>query len=497
MEDRALSCFEEIRKLEEQIKALDQEHFEDAATIRRFYNNPVTRGNAYGVQDRDEHDRLVSRVPRLELKLDRLKEELEAALEELKEAVCKRQSECFTKAQNSDESLLWNRGKLVLIGQAAAGKTALVRAIMGLDFKEDLEATAGAEFTEAKAVSGRPWIEAEKQSFELELLLRIVPKYKPRRSLRRAIKFSGIIASQGYDLAHNYQEMEELKGDLNGISVSIWDFGGHKYFHSLQHLLLTGLGVYLVVFDISQIVSGDTRDTLDQIEFWLKSLKFHAPCAPFLLVGTRLGGITADNRHWATVDTLQEQVLGLDASLKAGLVTNDTSPLFLVDNELGNGVEHLRLAIMDTTRKQDFFTQTVSCKWMKCLDFILENGPHLEVERLQRYMRENQIEAEAEELANMLNIFHSYGLILYYSSNCVLSELIVSNPEWIVESVKKAIIYPQAYVGYRAKLKASLLGSDLTTLRKSGFASRALLESLWNNEKTEYFCCSSCTSFCF
>ena len=58
-------------------------------------------------------------------------------------------------------------------------------------------------------------------------------------------------------------------------------------FYSLHHIFLTRYGIYLVVFDMRKILSKEeSRNAKEYLEFWLKSIKAHAPNAKFILVGT-------------------------------------------------------------------------------------------------------------------------------------------------------------------------------------------------------------------
>ena len=91
---------------------------------------------------------------------------------------------------------------------------------------------------------------------------------------------------------------------LNSPSLTVWDFGGQKIFHSVHSLFLTKNGVYLAVFNVVKLNENPEQE-LDTLRFWLDSLALHAPKAPIFLVGTR-----AEEVH-------QDTFKAIDANLRA------------------------------------------------------------------------------------------------------------------------------------------------------------------------------------
>jgi len=85
------------------------------------------------------------------------------------------------------------------------------------------------------------------------------------------------------------------------ISLIIWDYGGQEVFHVLHHLFLTEKGIYVVVFDIREIIGRDkfkdklsekefkmmdsVEGSIETVRFWLESIRLHAPKAEIALVG--------------------------------------------------------------------------------------------------------------------------------------------------------------------------------------------------------------------
>ena len=64
------------------------------------------------------------------------------------------------------------------------------------------------------------------------------------------------------------------------------DYGGQKVFYSLHHLFLTKNGVYLLIFDLRQVLDSDAENAFAYLSFWLNVVWLHAPNTPVLLVGT-------------------------------------------------------------------------------------------------------------------------------------------------------------------------------------------------------------------
>lgn len=101
------------------------------------------------------------------------------------------------------------------------------------------------------------------------------------------------IALKANEVAKRFNEdmfIAQENSEGGGIRMSVWDYGGQTVFYSLHHLFLTQYGVFLVVFKLSEVLP-------EYLEFWLKSIRLHAPEAPVLLAGTCMDAIGMIQPH--------------------------------------------------------------------------------------------------------------------------------------------------------------------------------------------------------
>ena len=139
------------------------------------------------------------------------------------------------------------------------------------------------------------------------------------------------------------------------LMIDVWDYGGQRVFYSLHHVLLSREAVYILVFNMAQIMAqikdlktttlvtvdvvadGDEdylndMDSLGYISFWLQSLQQHAPKSKVVLVGTHWNEVFLPCDHKIISDYLFKYFKA--KCLTAQIQTNTEHRLFFfpVDN---------------------------------------------------------------------------------------------------------------------------------------------------------------------
>ena len=107
---------------------------------------------------------------------------------------------------------------------------------------------------------------------------------------------ANIEKNEKHEEEEKYELREEIinkyvndEGIENKITMSIWDLDGQKVFYTLHHLFLTKFAVYLVVFDMRELINTNTQqvnESLDYIQHWLQSIHMHSRGAPIFIIGT-------------------------------------------------------------------------------------------------------------------------------------------------------------------------------------------------------------------
>ena len=234
---------------------------------------------------------------------------------------------------------------------------------------------------------------------------------------------------------------------LDQIVFSIWDYGGQKVFYTLHHIFLTRCGVYLCVFDMQEFqVEGAKALRLKYLEFWLSSIRIHANGAPVLLVGTHKD-IVSDAREIMAIDNEVRRTF-IDKGLLTNVVRNKTQGLwfFPINNRDAADVtiQLLREAIDKAVRSDvnSYIWNEIPIQWMKMLDDLLDPS--------QDHDRELVSVADVEkrgikhgipaaEIQTMLKLFHSLGVVLFWSDIPELEKMIVINPQWLIDAITKVV----------------------------------------------------------
>ena len=264
-------------------------------------------------------------------------------------------------------------------------------------------------------------------------------------------------------------------------------------FYSLHHIFLTRYGIYLVVFDMRKILSKEeSRNAKEYLEFWLKSIKAHAPNAKFILVGTH-HDIIQSNKDLDSIDDVLSEELSIE-QYQNNLVFNETTgrfffPLNNASSDL-NRASALRIAIESTMRDEKYIKELVSLCWIKSMDDMraLKHKVNLDFEtEIIPIANKNQI-FEREEIVEMLSLFHRLGIFVFVSMSPTLSSRVITQPKWLLENLTKLIRDPSMHVSKEelAKLKSSFLNKDFKRMLSTGEVSQKLINKLLPANDLEY-----------
>ena len=392
----------------------------------------------------------------------------------------------------------------MVVGQARVGKTATVRTLMGRDFVEDLDSTVGVKLSHAKTTKqGLSWRQAEEEIKHGHAVTAAATLVSGRECVdeeaagppRRRSAFKEVVATSE-DGSHALDEVDRVKilgsFDLevfpeevndNSISFTVWDFSGQTVFYSLHQLFLTSYGVYLVVFNCLDFLEAPTK-ALEFVTSWLSSVRIHAAAAPVILVGTHIDRLD-DEGELGKVD---RELVAVTKNFPQ-VVMNKTAGLqyFPLSNADGKGVKILCESIESTSRGQEFLQLKVPLKWLRCLDAMMKNN----VSWISREL----VEVEAQklgirgvaELDDMLSLFHELGVIVHLTVTSVLDNIVVFNPQWLLDEISKLIRDPKAHPYKREEVDSLGLTEDWKRLEAEAICTFDYLHFLWGFEQVGFF----------
>ena len=335
----------------------------------------------------------------------------------------------------------WNRSKVVIVGEGRAGKTALCNSLMGKRF-EDTESTAGltqltCDVRRAAANSDGRWVEHTKPVREFEAgLAELVRNMESSKSAGREP------TNQGND--HHSETSSESEGDapliatvdkdeqpdaltniagsvfetrvesnkakvdnsapmikayvtlvmksLEEVTVrdadlilSLFDFGGQSVFNIIHHLFLTSYGVYVVVFNMVDILDNNKREqSLSEMSFWINSIVMHTQdevngkIAPVFLVGTHKDHVNEAASFDQIFQIIEERfhyhAVWPHIQEYKNSTANYSLCFFPVNNKKGlsdNIVTDLMSTIENVVKEVEYVKEPRPLTWLKALDELM------------------------------------------------------------------------------------------------------------------------------
>ncbi|GBG32387.1 F-box/WD repeat-containing protein 7 [Hondaea fermentalgiana] len=418
---------------------------------------------------------------------------------------------------NGDPAEL-GRCKLMLIGQAAAGKTSTVRSLLGMAPEKEHISTVGVELTCTDAESWKVSKDFdsgfERQACRVAALRMAVEEpsrwqtsiagmwMRITRFVTSMIGGTGTLATASSgsrteeqvelvpeaEVAQqfDYDEIENMAGETqsgNKIYFRIWDYAGQEVFYALHHIFLTREGgVYMLVFDMKQLLD-EREKALEYLTFWLNSVKLHAPEAPVLLVGTHYDEASFDLH-------MVEKILidNMSVHKNEQIIPNSTSSLsfFPIDNmsDDPDRAWHLRTAVEKTASRLEPISRKISLRWLKVLDDLLKlDCNYVPFATAQEIATKYHAGDQTDEL---LSFFHELGMLVHLRATDTLYDKIVLKPQWLLDKLSKVIADEIHVKHYYRDLPNARLKTDFGELRNRGIATRSLLEHLWENEQVAY-----------
>jgi GTPase SAR1 family protein len=285
-------------------------------------------------------------------------------------------------------------------------------------------------------------------------------------------------------------------GDEKGkIALSIWDLGGQDVFYALHHLYLTRYGVYLCIFDMRAMTSSDEKvraESMNYTNFWLRSIQMHAPGAPVFLIGTFKDVVPSLEKH-EEIDAIFARSLK-PLKLCPTLVLNEQDNLAFwpIDNTKGGADEvivRLRTAILESVGKMDFISMKIPLAWTMMLDKMMATKKRNITMREVIDIAEHQCGiTNRAHVTGMLRLFHELGMLLYFEKTAELREIVVLDPQWLVDAITMVIRDFKLHPYLDKKLQSDLrhkYADEFQQLVDNAITSVGLLHRLWKGEDSE------------
>ena len=434
----------------------------------------------------------------------------------------------------------------MVVGQGRAGKTSTVRRLLGRGFDEKEASTLGVQTEQqfsvdlSRTVNGFVEVDPEKEDFVRRQVGKVArSRYhnngKPmhEKGQTQALKLPafheeiaqeqrvaqatyeertesvvGSLSSQlrdnresaqskslsdseeekEVDLARRYSESifgTIMQGEEETtVQLTIWDYGGQRVFYALHHLFLTEFGVYMLVFDMREVLNQEDK-AVEYLQFWLRSIALHAPSAPIVLVGTYADKVTTKS-EWKHINEVLEDRVHVVKKHNRQLVANEENGLafFPVDNWNGVGLVDVQESILVALNDREFMSYPVPLSWLSCLDQLVRKEirtvDYLSVAEVGAVARKHGV--KVSEVRLMLSFFHEIGSLFYFQRSNDLRNMVILNPQWLVDALTCLIFDNDVHAGSVWEVRRSLRPDEKLFLTR-GILSRRLRQAKWNAKK--------------
>uniref|UniRef100_A0A7S3PEE6 Roc domain-containing protein n=1 Tax=Aplanochytrium stocchinoi TaxID=215587 RepID=A0A7S3PEE6_9STRA len=405
----------------------------------------------------------------------------------------------------------WNRSKVFLIGEEASGKSATIQSLNGKSFDKDWEPYSyhpeydRFEF-ETSADQSR-WKQTRKHGrlhhttrFAAKLAVDKLkcggfqhepePDSEDMHTSLSAIEKSDTLLDAHIDSAlSEYEGVSVFRNHHNnGITFSVFEYNENRnLIHKFHRLFFTTFGTYLIVFDMQKVLQK-VKGAIEYLKFWFESIRFHAPEASIVFVGTFHDIVNSRGDLETISETLFCEVLS--SQLFPFVAQNDCLWFYPVDNPNGLGLGDLHEVVLKTITIYGHSRKIVSIRWLHCLDELLNaasiGAPCLTLRDVTKCASMFGINSLAE-ISAMLNLFHEFGFVIYSTSTEALRRLVVLNPQFLVDSLNRVIV-DCANMSQEAidRIEKMGLKNDVEKLCQTGLATYDLLECIWGKDHVDY-----------
>jgi GTPase SAR1 family protein len=231
--------------------------------------------------------------------------------------------------------------------------------------------------------------------------------------------------------------------------ISIYDYGGQEVFNAIHPYFLTKYGLYVVVFDMRQLVRSaeekEKEECLKNLRFWLNSVSLHSydegrgEIAPIILVGTRKDIVSSLEDH-EEISKVLSSTFGKHScwnflvSNRHGLGKkgNTTFCYFPVSNKLRYDedatLRELIRVMESAIASSHFMLKKLPLIWLKVMDKMkegAEEGGYLKYEKVMTIAKECGMSEKS--IPYLLKFMHEMGLAMWHEE-ASLREVIIMDP---------------------------------------------------------------------
>ena len=310
--------------------------------------------------------------------------------------------------------------------------------------------------------------------------------------------YVGNISRMNYSTLSQLIDLENssqiVKDDVPHL-INVWDLGGQDEFLTTHHIFINPEATTLIVMDLSKSLDSHLRTDVtgsrslktpvDVLHYWLHSIHMQASVKQVqpsvALVLTHRDLIYGNDVDQYVERYIHDILKSLQGKEYASTILRDN--IHVVDNKNGNKSEFsmIRGQLIDMISQQKSWGQERPVRWLKLEADILNKAK----EESTNYLFHVIIKGMAlsygigdNELEAFLQFHHTMGDFLYFSEP-LLRDIVITNPQWLVDRFK-ALITAHEFLDKR-NLKPTM-HQEL----KQGMVGEETLKTIWAGDDVRF-----------
>ena len=267
------------------------------------------------------------------------------------------------------------------------------------------------------------------------------------------------------------------------VLIHIWDCGGQPVFLDVIPLFLTSRSVFLLLFNAAEDLNGklrlvtrcegeiiheeqQSRSQIDLLSQWMAAIHAQAqggvaiasqdsnsactelPTHPKIIpVGTHGDQLASKS---SDPEKMKKQILKQLNDVYQGKAFYDLfldGPGVIVDNKTAGkgekedpGFQQIRNSIRELAQSK--LTVSTPINWVLFRKIFQEASDRMKkpIFKMQECLAiANECDIQVNSLPSVLNFYHQYGVLLYYGTVSSFREVVIANPQWLVDQFGKLL----------------------------------------------------------
>ena len=269
---------------------------------------------------------------------------------------------------------------------------------------------------------------------------------------------------------------ESKDEDEDKVFFTLWDFGGQSVYYATHPIFLTGIAIYLLVYDLSKdpesiadpierqgvfkrtVDSYCKKTNQDYLHFWLSSVsglerqtivdsestsseKLPKKLPPVIFVGTHadIAGEAAEDIAGKVYESLEAKPYGKHLSKKYFLVDNTKSG----SADECKDVQNLKDELLGLAKQLPHMQQTIPIRWLRFEEVMkskIENSqPFISLDEARRIARDKCGIDDEEQFETLLLFLHDQRILINFHDTEKLKDLVILDPQWLIDLFRKVI----------------------------------------------------------